>query len=311
MAHILVTGAAGFIGRALCRHLAAGGHTVVAAVRDAASPVGGASLCALGAFGSGTDWRSALGGVEIVVHLAQRAHRKAGAAPLMDEPATAGALARAAADAGARRLVYMSSIKAMGEVTAPGRPFRADTEPAPQDDYGRAKLASEQELAAVARDTGIETVAIRPPLVYGPGVGANFRTLLRFVAAGVPLPFAAVDNRRSLVCLDNLVDLTALAAMHPQAAGQVLLVRDGLDLSTPALIRALAAALGRRPRLYAVPEAVLALASKLPGIGPAFARLTLSAQLDDTAARALLGWTPPVSVEAGLAATAQAFRAGG
>lgn len=310
MARILVTGAAGFIGRALCRTLAERGHQVVGAIRQALPAGDGVALRPLGEFTPETDWTPALAGIDVVVHLAQRAHRRADAKALAGEPGTAASLARAAARAGARRLIYMSSIKAQGEFTRPGRPFRADDPPRPADSYGRAKLATEAVLAVVAAEIGLDLVVIRPPLVYGPGVGANFRALLRLVASGVPLPFAGVDNRRSLIARDNLADVVALAASHPAAAGQILLVRDDRDLSTPALIRTLAAGLGCPPRLFAVPDVTLAAGRHMPGIGPALARLTLSAQSDDAPTRERLAWTPPVAAETALAAAARAFRAG-
>lgn len=293
MARILVTGAAGFVGRALCRTLSVRGHQVVAAARGGTGPVDAAEWHALGEFGADTDWAPALSGVDTVIHLAQRAHRKAGG--FEHEPATAAALAWAAAAAGARRVVYLSSIKAMGEATRPGRPFRADQAPQPQDPYGRGKLATERALAAVP---GIELVVIRPPLVYGPGVGANFHALMRLVARGWPLPFAAIDNRRSLIFIDNLADLIALSAQHPDAAGRVLLARDGADVSTPGLTRALAAALGVPARLF-----------PFPGIGRLVPALAQSAEIDDAATRAQLQWTPPATLEQGLAATAASFRA--
>lgn len=293
MTRILVTGAAGFIGRALCRTLAARGHDVVGAVRGDANPIDSGETHALGEFGPETDWGPALAGVEIVIHLAQHAHRKSGG--FEHEPAAAAALARAAAAAGARRFVYLSSIKAMGEATPPGRPFRADDEPRPQDPYGQGKLATERALAAVP---GIELAVIRPPLVYGPGVGANFRALMRLVASRMPLPFAAIDNRRSLVFIENLTDLIALAAEHPDAPGQVLLARDGTDVSTPELVRLLAAALGVRARLF-----------PLPGVSRLVPALTRSCEVDDAATRARLGWSPPATPAEGLAATAASFRA--
>jgi nucleoside-diphosphate-sugar epimerase len=202
----------------------------------------------------------------------------------------------------------MSSIRAMGEATWPGSPFRAADPPLPREAYGVAKLAIERAVLSSARETGLELVILRPPLVYGPAVKANFRALMRLVASGLPLPFAGVDNRRSLIFLDNLVDVTALAATHQAAAGHVLLVRDPVDLSTQELIRHLAAALGRPVRLFAVPEAGFAVLRSLPAIGPLAARLTLSLQVDDAATRRVLDWTPPASHETGLEATARDFR---
>jgi len=307
LARILVTGAAGFIGRTLCPALARAGHSVLAVTRDGALP--GIESRPLGEIGPATDWSAALHGVEIVVHLANRAHRAA--APVMErEPAAAAALAAAAARAGVRRLVQMSSVKVMGEATAPGRPFRPQDAPCPADAYGRVKLASERALQAAAAATGLELVVLRPPLVYGPGVGGNFAALLRLVASGVPLPLAGIDNRRSLVHIGNLCDLVGRAVAEPAAAERILLVRDGEDLSTADLVRVLAAGLGRPARLVAAPHALLALLRRLPRLGPAAARLTLSLQVDDGATRAALGWRPAIAARDGLAATARAFAAG-
>ncbi len=309
MARILVTGAAGFIGRALCRGLAERGHRPVAGLRHPAPLPSTAEGLLLGDITPDRDWSRALRGVgiNIVVHLAQRAHSTADPAALAPEPAAAAALARAAARAGARRFVYLSSIVAMGAATAPGRPFQAGDEPRPESPYGRSKLATEQALAEAARDSGIELAIIRPPLVHGPGVRANFRALLRLVASGVPLPLAAIDNRRSLIFVANLVDLLAEAATHPGAAGQALLAADDTDLSTPQLIRLLAAGLGRPARLFPAPEAVFALLRRLPALGPPLARLTLSLQVDDGLTRTRLNWRPAISTEDGLTATARAF----
>jgi nucleoside-diphosphate-sugar epimerase len=305
VARILVTGAAGFIGTALCPALAAGGHQVVAGIR-APGPSAAAETLVLGEIGPATNWSGRLEEIDIVIHLAQRAHR--GNSPaLAGEPNAVAAFARAAASAGLKRMVLVSSVKAMGETTVPGRPFRPDDQPQPEDTYGRAKLASEQAARAATRGTALELVIVRPPLVYGPEVRANFRALLRLAGSGLPLPFAAIDNRRSLIFLDNLIDLLALAAIHPAAAGSILLARDGDDLSTPALIRALAEGQNRRTRLFPVPNEVLAVLRHLPGLGPAVSRLTLSLQVDDSPTRAALGWSPPVTAAAGLAATARAF----
>lgn len=307
MAGILVTGAGGFIGSALCPALAARGHAVLAGLRRAGASPEGAGAVVIGDIGPTTDWSPALRGVEIVIHLAQRAHAGPDPAVLAVEPAAVVALVRAMKMASARRLVLISSIKAMGEATQPGRPLRADDPPRPEDAYGRAKLAGEHAAAAAARETGIELVVIRPPLVYGPGVRANFAALIRLAGSGLPLPFAALDNRRSLICRDNLVDLIAVAARHPATAGKTLLARDDEDFSTPRLIRALAAGLGREARLFPVPDALFALLRPLPGIGPRVVRLTQSLQVDDSATRAAFGWAPPVAAEAALAETALAF----
>jgi len=183
--------------------------------------------------------------------------------------------------------------------------FRTDDPPRPEDAYGRAKLASERALAEVADETGLDLVILRPPLVYGPGVGGNFRALVRLAGSGLPLPFAALNNRRSLIFRDNLVDLVAAAALHPAAAGRVLLAAD-VVLSTAALIRILARGQGRAVRLFAVPNSVFAALRALPGLGPAVCRLSLSLQVDDAATRAALDWMPPFGAEAGLIATARA-----
>ena len=296
-----MTGAAGFIGDALCRGLVARGHNVLAITRARAEAIPGAEVRPIGDIGPRTDWSSHLGAAEVVIHLADRG------APEAARQAAA-TLARAAAASGVRRLVYMSSVRAMGAVTGPGAPFCPTDPPLPRDAYGRAKLANERLLSAAAQETGLELVILRPPLVYGPNVKANFRALIRLAASGLPLPFAGIDNRRSLIFLDNLVDVGARAAIDPAAAGRVLLLRDTVDLSTRELVCKLAAGLGRPARLFAVPEAAFAMLRPIPALGPLAARLTLSLQVDDSATRALLGWVPPVPTETALAATARAFR---
>jgi nucleoside-diphosphate-sugar epimerase len=308
---ILVTGAGGFIGRALCPALASRGHRVLAALRRtsayAAGTAPGVEARLLGNTLS-EGWHEALRQTDIVVHLAQRAHAPSGERVLAEDVRVAGALAREATAAGVKRLIYLSSIKAMGDATQPGRPFRAGDIPEPEDAYGRAKLASEQALREVAAATGLELVVIRPPLVYGPGVGANFRALAVAARSGIPLPFAGIDNRRSLLFRDNLVDLLTIAAVHPgAAAAPAWLACDGHDYSTPALVTALAAALDRTTHLFALPSGVIAALRGLPKIGPPVARLTQSLQVDDSATREMLGWTPPVAAETGLAQTAWAL----
>jgi UDP-4-keto-D-QuiNAc 4-reductase len=308
LAQILVTGAAGFIGRALCRGLLERGHGVRGLTRGPADPIPGVEFRPVGEIGPQTVWPEHLAAVDTVIHLATRAHRPAAGMIAQREAEAAAALARAARALGIGRFVLMSSIRTMGEATRPAAPFRPEDPPLPSDPYGAAKLAIERAVLSAAGETGLDLVILRPPLVYGPAVKANFRALMRLVASGVPLPFARIDNRRSLIFLDNLVDVTTLAAVHPAAAGKVLLVRDAVDLSTPELICELAAGLGRPVRLFALPEAGFAALRRLPALGPLIARLTLSLQVDDDATRRLFDWTPPVSPETGLAATARDFR---
>jgi UDP-N-acetyl-alpha-D-quinovosamine dehydrogenase len=307
VARVVVTGAAGFIGRALCGGLVERGHRVLGLTRGSAEPISGVEIRPIGEITAQTPWPEHLGSADIVIHLANRAHRPVAAEAASREAEAAAMLARAAAANGVRRLVYMSSVRAMGETTRPGAPFRPTDPPLPREAYGRAKLATEQALATAAQETGRELVILRPPLVYGPAVKANFRALIRLAASGLPLPFAGIANRRSLIFLENLVDAAVCAAIHPAAAGHVLLARDAADLSTEELIRKLAEGLGRPTRLFAIPQAVLAACCRLPALGTFFARLTLSLQVDDSATRHLLGWAPPVSPEIGLAATARAF----
>jgi|SRR5215475_7338167 len=307
---ILVTGAAGFIGRALCRGLAERGHAVLGVTRRPAAPLAGVELRPIGDIGPGTAWSQHLGGIDVVLHLANRAHRSVLGSALDDREAPAArALAQSAAKAGVRRLVYVSSVRAMGDATPPGAPFRETQLPHPRDAYGRGKLESERALLTAAQESGVEIVILRPPLVYGPGVKANFRALMRLVANGVPLPLAGICNRRSLIFIDNLVDLIGRVVMHPGAIGRVLLARDAVDLSTPELIRILGANLDRPARLFEVPAPALAALRPLPVLGPLLSRLTLSLQVDDAQTRGVLGWQPSVSPEISLAATAKAFRA--
>ena len=305
--HILVTGAAGFIGRALCGELVRHGHTVRGLTRGAASPIAGVVLRAIGTIDPQTDWAPHLEGVDIVVHLATSAHRPVSAAAGAIEAEAAAALALAASAAGAGRLVHVSSIRAMGDATRPGSRWRDSDPPSPRDAYGRAKLAIEQAITAAAKTHRLDLVILRPPLVYGPGVKGNLRALIRLAVSGMPLPFAGIEVRRSLICRDNLVDLLQLACIHPAARGRVFLARDAIDLSIPELLRALAHGAGRRISLFAVPSALLAGFRVVPGVGPAVRRLTLPLLVDDAATRSTLGWAPAIAPDIGLAATARAY----
>jgi nucleoside-diphosphate-sugar epimerase len=214
-------------------------------------------------------------------------------------------LAEQAAAMGVRRLVYVSSIKVNGEATKPGRPFSAAEAPAPLDAYGVSKWEAEQALWEVSRQTGLEVVVVRPPLVYGPMAKGNFARLLQCVRRGIPLPLGAVDNRRSLVGIDNLVDFLIRGAEHPAASGQTFLVSDGNDLSTPGLIRLMGRATGRPARLFNFPPGLLRTGARFAGLGAEFGRLIGFLQVDIAHSRRVLDWHPPVSVEEGLVRAAQ------
>ena len=244
--------------------------------------------------------------VATVIHLAARVHvmHDTASDPLaafreVNLDATLE-LASQAAAAGARRFVFVSSVKVNGEATAPGRAVTERDVPAPQDAYAISKWEAEQGLRQIAASTGMEVVIIRPPLVYGPGVKANFAALMRAVQRGMPLPLGAVQNLRSLVGLDNLVDFIITCARHPAAANQTFLVSDGADISTPDLVRAIARASGRPARLLSVPVGLLASLAALLGKRAAVDRLCSSLQLDISKARGLLQWAPPVTLDEGL-----------
>jgi len=216
-------------------------------------------------------------------------------------------LAHAANAAGVRRFVFLSSVKVLGECTPERQAFDPNSVPHPQDAYGRSKWQAEQGLWQIAQETGLEVVIVRPPLVYGPGVKANFRQLMSWVAKGVPLPLAGINNLRSLVALPNLVDLITVCIDHPKAPGNTFLVSDGQDLSTPQLIRHIARAMDRSPRLFSVPELWLRQAARLAGRLPQFDRMSQNLQVDISHTRSVLGWAPRVSVEDAMQETVAAF----
>jgi nucleoside-diphosphate-sugar epimerase len=304
---ILVTGGTGFVGAAVVARLNREGIKTRACTRrrDAPMPAGVHAFHVDG-LTAGTDWRPALSGVEVVVHLAARVHVMKDKAddPLVEfrRVNVDGTLnlARQAAAAGVRRFVFVSSIKVNGEATRPERPFSADDPAAPLDPYGVSKLEAENGLRDIAGKSGMEVVIIRPPLVYGPGVKANFSALTKAVQRGWPLPLGRVNNRRSLVALDNLVDFIMTCSSHPLAANQVFLVSDGHDLSVAELVRGLARAAGVPARLVPVPVWALRAAALLTGKQAAVERLCGNLQVDISKARSLLGWVPPVSVDEGL-----------
>lgn len=311
---VAISGATGFVGAALVntfsktplrrvvalsRHGLAAEHANVEHVfYDLLSPV---------------DIEPSLRGVDCVVHLAARVHvmNESAANPLdafrLCNVAATVDLARQAASAGVKRFIFVSSIKVNGETTAAGAPYTCTQPPAPQDAYGVSKLEAEQALRALAAATGMDVVIIRPVLVYGPGVKANFRSMMNWLAKGIPLPFGAIDNKRSLVALENLVDLIVTCIEHPAAANQTFLVSDGEDVSTSDLLRRMAKALGRPARLLPLPAWLLRSAAGIAGKRAMAQRLCGSLQVDITKTKTLLNWTPPVTLDEALQRTADDF----
>ncbi len=307
---ILVTGANGFIGSAFCREVLARGIAVCGATRKPCDLPIGVRGFVVGNIDSSTDWREPLSGCDVLTHLAARVHVMADTAidPLIEfrRVNVQGTLnlARQAAAAGVRRFVFVSSIKVNGEATQYGQLFTPGDEPSLLDDYGMSKLEAEQGLREVALQTGMEVVIIRPPLVYGPGVKGNFATMMRWLQRGVPLPLGVIHNKRSLVALDNLVDLIFTCLTHPAAANQTFLVSDGEDVSTTELLRRMGQAMGHPVRLIPIPVGWLKLVATLVGKRELAMRLCGSLQVDISQTHKLLNWSPSVSLEEGLRRTA-------
>ena len=321
---LLVTGANGFVGSALCVEAALRGHNVRAALRSHAPVAGAKDVVAVGDIDGQTDWHAALHGIDVIIHLAARVHvmREAAADPLaafrsVNVQGTEN-LARQAARAGVKRLVYVSSIKVNGEgcphplLLSHGergeRVYRESDAPNPQGSYAVSKWQAEQALRQVAQETGLEVVIVRPPLVYGAGVKGNFIQMLKVLAKGIPLPLASVRNLRSLVYVGNLADALILCATHPAAAGQTYLVSDGEDVSTPGLLRQLGDAMGRPARLFPWPPALLKLAGRMVGKADQVERLLGSLRVDSGNIRRELGWVPPYTLRQGLRATGEWYR---
>ncbi len=323
---VLVTGANGFVGTSLSAALAQAGIAVRLAVRSGQAaaeivrrlpPVAegssrGAEIAdaaAVGELGAGTNWNSALAGIDTVVHLAARSHvvreHLADPLPMYRSVNVEGTrwLAECAILAGVRRLVYVSSIKVNGEQTRE-RAYDEGDVPHPEDAYGVSKWEAEQALAEIAARGHIEVVVLRPPLLYGPGVKGNFLALTRAIARGVPLPIASVNNRRSLLYVGNLVEAIIQCMDHPAAAGKTYLLADGADISSPDLARRIGEAVGRPARLLPFPPALLKLAGAAVGRSAAISRLVGSLQVDSTKIRRELGWRPSAGIEHGLAQTA-------
>lgn len=312
---VLVTGATGFVGRACVTKLCLAGHPVRRSLQRASVRASGAEDVVVGDLSVAPDWSAALRGVDTVVHLAARVHvmreKQPDALPAFRAANVEATrqLAERAAQTGVRRIVFLSSVKVNGEATS-GRAFTEEDPPHPEDPYGISKREAEDALRDIATRTGLEVVILRPPLVYGPGVKANFLRMLRWVDRGIPLPFASVTNRRSLVYVGNLADAIVKCLEHPAAAGETFLVDDGEPVSTAQLLREIGAALDHPARLLPVPPALLRVAATLIGRGDDAARLLGDLVLDGSHLRCTLGWQPPYTRQEGLAATAAWFRVG-
>jgi nucleoside-diphosphate-sugar epimerase len=306
---ILVTGANGFLGQALGIELKARQYALRGALRAGAKE----GQVSVGDIGPDTDWLTALSGVNAVVHTAARVHLMH---DIADDPLSQYRkvnvegtlnLAQQAATANVERFVFISSIKVNGESTLPGEFITVEDQPRPEDPYGVSKWEAEVGLTRLANETGMEVVIIRPPLVYGPGVRANFLRLMHWINRGLPLPLGSIDNKRSLVALANLVDLIITCIEHPAAANQIFLAGDGQDVSTTELLRGIGKALDKPVRLFTCPICLLSVAAALLGKRDMLRRLTCSLQVDISRARSLLGWKPPLSLEEGLSLVAQDF----
>lgn len=314
MNRILLTGATGFVGRAILARLSDDTRYVVrSAFRGANQLNSSDESVEIGSIDSDTDWSLALSGVDFVIHAAARVHVMNSSDQEIEDYRSVNRdgtlkLAKQAAAAGVRRLVFLSSAKVNGEMTRPGQSFSSTDTAMPADPYAVSKFEAETGLGRIAAETGLEVVIVRPPLVYGPGVGANFLKLIRLVDSGMPLPFGSIDNKRSLVAVKNLADLVVHCLAAEKASGQTFLAGDGEDLSTPDLVRRIAGHLGRSPRLLPVPQGLLKVLGILTGRSPQVQRLLGSFQLDIEITRRKLDWQPPVTGDEAMGETVSWYR---
>jgi nucleoside-diphosphate-sugar epimerase len=311
-AEILVTGATGFLGHMLSTRLVTEGLRVRGTLLNSETPdalVLGVEPTVIEPVRASTPWRQALLSIETVIHLAARVHvmHENAQDPLKEFRIvnTAGTehLAREAAHAGVKRFIFMSTIGVNGDNSG-DCPFTETSPPHPHNDYSISKYEAEQTLLQISSETGMEVVILRAPLVYGPANPGNFLSLLHVVTKGIPLPLASIRNARSMIYVGNLVDALATCATHPAAAGQIFLVSDGEDVTTPDLLRRTASALGVPARLFPCPPSLMRLAGKLTGKSSAINRLTGSLTIDSSKIRRELGWKPPFTMEEGLRETA-------
>ena len=311
---VLVTGGNGFVGQSLCQQLLQQDYFVRTAIRDFNKTVPASEKVLIGNLDANTDWSLALQDIQVVIHLAARVHvMKETSSDALAEFRKVNVegtlnLARQAVQAGASRFIYLSSIKVNGEQTSDEMPYTPEDEPNPVDPYGISKQEAEKALRQLALETGLKVVIIRPPLIYGPSVKANFQSMMRIIDKNVPLPLAAINNKRSLVALDNLIDLILTCIKHPAAVNQTFLVSDGHDLSTPELLKRMAVALGKRAYLLPIPTVLLVSVATMLGKKAIAQRLCGSLQVDISKSRELLGWQPPLCVDDALDKVAQSYK---
>ena len=306
-----MTGADGFVGSSLCVQVMGRGYDVMATTRAQSYQFDGVRNIQVGNINEKTDWAEALHEVDVVIHLAARVH------VMSNDDASSLAefrsinvqatlrLAQQAARTGAKRFIFLSSIKVNGEATSRGMAFRAGDTHIPTDHYGLSKYEAEQGLLTIAAETGMEVVIIRPPLVYGPGVRANFASMIRWMQRGIPLPFGAIDNRRSFIALDNLVSFIIHCIDHPKAANEIFLISDGEDVSTTVLLQKMSKALGKKRCLMPVPERWLRSVAKILGREDEAGKVLNSLQVDSSKARDVLGWKPVITMDEQLHKTAE------
>ena len=314
---VMVTGGTGLVGQSLIGELVALSYNVTALVRNPTATLDeNVKRVIVSDYMNNNQALSDLGifqNIDVIVHLAARVHimNDSNSDPLIEfrkinTQATLN-LAKQAAEAGVKRFVFISSVKVNGELTLE-QPFSSEDKYIPTDPYGRSKYEAEQGLLALAKETGMEMVIIRPPLVYGPGVKANFLSMMKWVDKGIPLPLGAIDNKRSFIALDNLVHFIIHCIDHPKAANEIFLISDGEDVSTTELLQKVANAFGKKSALIPISVGLMTLTAKLLGKGDIASRLFSSLQLDSSKARELLQWQPVITMDEQLKKTAEHYR---
>ncbi|WP_070970458.1 UDP-glucose 4-epimerase family protein [Vibrio sonorensis] len=309
---ILVTGCNGFVGSRLTVVAKQRGYCLTKAQRNSGSVVD-ESVFSISSIDKNTNWKPALVDIDCVVHCAARVHQmgeeREDSLSLYREVNTEGSLnlARQAAEMGVKRFVFISSIKVNGEFSDSGRPFTSEDVSTTDDPYGLSKYEAEQGLQIIAQGTGLEVVIIRPPLVYGPNVKANFLTMMKWVEKGIPLPLGSIDNRRSLLFLDNLIDFILTTSKHPAAVGKTFLLSDGEDVSTASLIQEIAKVMGKRAHLFPIPVKLIQWGANLLGKPKVAQRICSNLQIDSSEARETLGWVPPFTLQEGIRATVEHY----